>query len=284
MFVWFMMSYEWKHGVIFKKCFLKSSDRFISFKDLIYFILFYVYKYIDCLFNVHYMHALCPQRPVEYIGSTGTGVTEGCEQPRGFWELNPEPSSPAPQSFNCTAFLLGCEIPSMLEYESLPDIHAVDIFWVCDSLFIFLPAFCCCCLERALSFNFSVLWSLMSQFFFSWLVSFSASHKNFLIFFWRTAQFWRHEIHVKIYRYPVIVGLFVEKLYFPDWLTLVSLLPICWVSGNVLTSGSLWRCMPFLVQHGHSAHRNVDPETQFFLALLKLFQALYIFLYILKSA
>ena len=66
---------------------------------------------------------------MECIGSTGTGVTEGCEQPRGFWELNPglleeqsvllidEPSSPAPQSFNCTAvrFHLGWNMsPFML--------------------------------------------------------------------------------------------------------------------------------------------------------------------------
>ena len=32
-----------------------------------------------------------PQRPVEGIGSPGTGVIDGCEPLCGFWELNPDP-------------------------------------------------------------------------------------------------------------------------------------------------------------------------------------------------
>ena len=38
----------------------------------------------------------CPQRPEEGVRSPGTGITEGCELPRGYWELNLGPLEEQP--------------------------------------------------------------------------------------------------------------------------------------------------------------------------------------------
>lgn len=39
--------------------------------------------------SMYHMHALCSQRPEEGDRLSGTGVTDGCELPRGCWEQNP---------------------------------------------------------------------------------------------------------------------------------------------------------------------------------------------------
>jgi hypothetical protein len=45
----------------------------------------YIYIYI----YICHMHTWCLQGPEEGIRDTGAGVTEGCELPDRFWELNP---------------------------------------------------------------------------------------------------------------------------------------------------------------------------------------------------
>lgn len=37
----------------------------------------------------HYLHAWSLQRSEEDIGSSGTGIIDGYEPPRGCWELKP---------------------------------------------------------------------------------------------------------------------------------------------------------------------------------------------------
>jgi hypothetical protein len=54
-------------------------------------ILLYVYGYSDCMY-VCIPHACwCLWRPEEGARSPGPGVTDGCELPHEFWELNPGP-------------------------------------------------------------------------------------------------------------------------------------------------------------------------------------------------
>jgi hypothetical protein len=47
-------------------------------------LLYYVYEYCACMYAVHYMYALCPQRPEKSIPSVGTGVTDNSEQLCGY--------------------------------------------------------------------------------------------------------------------------------------------------------------------------------------------------------
>lgn len=54
----------------------------------------YFYNYVCASFTdmfMYYVHvcAWCSWRTEECIGSPGTAATDGCEQPRGYWELNP---------------------------------------------------------------------------------------------------------------------------------------------------------------------------------------------------
>lgn len=41
--------------------------------------------------SVHLLCAWCQQRPEEGVGFLGTRVTDGCEPPGGFWELDSRP-------------------------------------------------------------------------------------------------------------------------------------------------------------------------------------------------
>lgn len=47
----------------------------------------YVKVLPECM-RAYHLYAWCPQRQVEVIGSPGTRVTDGCELPWGYWELN----------------------------------------------------------------------------------------------------------------------------------------------------------------------------------------------------
>lgn len=49
--------------------------------------------------SVHHVHAWCPRRPEEGIG---TEVTNGCELPYGFGELNLDPLEEQPVLLNCS--------------------------------------------------------------------------------------------------------------------------------------------------------------------------------------
>lgn len=40
------------------------------------------------MYAVYHLHAWCPQRTEEGIASPETGVTDSCEPPRVYWELN----------------------------------------------------------------------------------------------------------------------------------------------------------------------------------------------------
>lgn len=49
-----------------------------------------------CLYLTFVPGAWFPQRPEEGVGSPGTGVTDGCQLPCGFWESNPDPQKEQP--------------------------------------------------------------------------------------------------------------------------------------------------------------------------------------------
>ena len=51
------------------------------------FILFYMYGCFACM----YVCTVWVQRSEEEVGSSGTGVTDGCELPCGCWEPNSGP-------------------------------------------------------------------------------------------------------------------------------------------------------------------------------------------------
>lgn len=58
------------------------------------------------------MHYIFPWRPEEGPRSFGTGVTDGCETPCGFWESNLGPLEKASARYHLSYLL----IPSILKF------------------------------------------------------------------------------------------------------------------------------------------------------------------------
>lgn len=47
-----------------------------------------MYECLLACMSMHYICAWCPQGPEHNVGPPGTEVTEGCELPYGYWEVN----------------------------------------------------------------------------------------------------------------------------------------------------------------------------------------------------
>lgn len=46
-------------------------------------------------------HARCPWKPEEGVGSSVTGVMDGCEVPCECWDSNPSPLEGQPSALKC---------------------------------------------------------------------------------------------------------------------------------------------------------------------------------------
>lgn len=55
------------------------------------FISFYVWMFLSACISAYHLHIQCLWRPEEGIRFTGIGVTDRCEAPQGYWELNLSP-------------------------------------------------------------------------------------------------------------------------------------------------------------------------------------------------
>ena len=66
---------------------------YLTFLDVFF---MYTNALSTCMY-VYHKHAWYPQRSEDGAVSPGTGVTNGCELPRGFWEVNPGPLQEQPE-------------------------------------------------------------------------------------------------------------------------------------------------------------------------------------------
>ena len=71
------------------------------------------------------MHAWCSQRIEEGVESSGIVMTDGCEPPCGYWELNPGPLLKQPVlgfvAFPCgSVFLCVSDCPGRFYVDHLP--------------------------------------------------------------------------------------------------------------------------------------------------------------------